>query len=49
MRRDAPKSFRPPHCHTNALDLNFLTVWREEGGKWRFLAWKSCKNPPPAK
>ena len=23
-------------------------VWREEGGKWRFLAWQSCKNPPPA-
>jgi hypothetical protein len=30
-------------------DLNFLAVWREEGGKWRFLAWQSCKNPPPAK
>jgi ketosteroid isomerase-like protein len=29
-------------------DLNFLAVWREEGGKWRFLAWQSCKNPPPA-
>ena len=28
-------------------DLNFLAVWREEGGKWRFLAWQSCKNPPP--
>ena len=27
-------------------DLNFLAVWREEGGKWRFLAWQSCKNPP---
>ena len=33
---------------TNLLDLNFLAVWREEGGKWRFLAWQSCKNPPPA-
>ncbi|MDO8540853.1 MAG: nuclear transport factor 2 family protein [Opitutaceae bacterium] len=31
----------------NALDLNFLAVWREEGGKWRFLAWQSCKNPEP--
>jgi hypothetical protein len=31
----------------NELDLNFLGVWREEGGKWRFLAWQSCKNPPP--
>jgi len=29
-------------------DLNFLAVWREEGGAWRFLAWQSCKNPPPA-
>ena len=32
----------------NELDLNFLGVWREENGKWRFLAWQSCKNPPPA-
>lgn len=32
----------------NELDLNFLGVWREEHGKWRFLAWQSCKNPPPA-
>lgn len=29
-------------------DLNFLAVWREEGGRWRFLAWQSCKNPPSA-
>ena len=29
------------------LDLNFLAVWREENGRWRFLAWQSCKNPPP--
>lgn len=28
-------------------DLNYLAVWREEGGAWRFLAWQSCKNPPP--
>jgi ketosteroid isomerase-like protein len=27
-------------------DLNFLAVWREEKGEWRFLAWQSCKNPP---
>ncbi len=27
-------------------DLNILAVWREEHGKWRFLAWQSCKNPP---
>ncbi len=30
------------------LDLNFLAVWREEGGQWRFLAWQSARNPPPA-
>jgi ketosteroid isomerase-like protein len=29
-------------------DLNYLAVWREENGKWRFLAWQSCKNLPPA-
>jgi hypothetical protein len=29
-------------------DLNFLAVWREENGKWRFFAWQSCKNVPPA-
>ncbi len=29
------------------LDLNYLAVWREEGGRWRFLAWQSCKNVPP--
>ena len=28
-------------------DLNYLAVWREEGGKWRFFAWQSCKNPAP--
>ncbi len=27
-------------------DLNYLAVWREEKGKWRFLAWQSCKNLP---
>lgn len=26
--------------------LNFLAVWREEKGQWRFLAWQSCKLPP---
>jgi hypothetical protein len=29
-------------------DLNILAVYRLENGKWRFLAWQSCKNPPPA-
>ncbi len=28
--------------------LGFLAVWREENGKWRFLAWQSCRIPPPA-
>jgi hypothetical protein len=32
----------------NLLDLNFLAVWREENGKWRFLAWQSCRNAAPA-
>jgi len=31
------------------IDLNYLAVWREENGRWRFLAWQSCRNPPPAK
>jgi hypothetical protein len=31
---------------TRLIDLNFLSVWREEGGRWRFLAWQSCRNPP---
>ncbi len=30
------------------LDLNFLSVWREEQGKWRFLAWQSSRAPEPA-
>jgi hypothetical protein len=30
------------------IDLNFLAVWREEKGKWRFMAWQSCRNPPAA-
>jgi ketosteroid isomerase-like protein len=29
-------------------DLNILAVYRLENGKWRFLAWQSCKNLPPA-
>ena len=28
--------------------LAYLAVWRLEDGKWRFLAWQSCKVPPPA-
>ena len=26
--------------------LSDLAVWRLEEGKWRFLAWQSCKLPP---
>lgn len=29
--------------------LSFLSVWREEKDRWRFLAWQSCKIPPPIK
>ena len=29
--------------------LSFLAVWREENGKWRFLAWQSCKLPQVVK
>jgi len=29
--------------------LSFLAVWREENGKWRFLAWQSCKLPAVVK
>ena len=27
--------------------LSFLAVWRLEGGRWKFLAWQSCRLPPP--
>lgn len=30
----------------NANDVNFLALWREENGQWRFLAWQATKNPP---
>ena len=32
----------------NEMVLGFLGVWREENGRWRFLAWQSCKLTPPA-
>jgi hypothetical protein len=43
------KSHSPTSVSDN--DLNFLAIWRQENGKWRFLAWQSVKNPPaePAK
>lgn len=28
----------------SVLDLNYLAVWREENGRWRFLAWQSSRN-----
>ena len=28
--------------------LSFLAVWREEGGKWKFLAWQSARLQAPA-
>jgi hypothetical protein len=31
----------------NKLDLAYLAVWRLEQGKWRFLAWQSCRVPAP--
>jgi ketosteroid isomerase-like protein len=32
---------------TAEMTLSFLAVWRLEKGQWRFLAWQSCKIPPP--
>jgi ketosteroid isomerase-like protein len=29
--------------------LSFLAVWRQEKGRWRFLAWQSCKLPSVVK
>lgn len=26
--------------------IGYLAVWRREQGKWKFLAWQSCKIPP---
>lgn len=26
--------------------IGYLAVWREEEGKWRFLAWQSCRIAP---
>jgi Domain of unknown function (DUF4440) len=26
--------------------LSYLAVWRLENGRWRFLAWQSCRLPP---
>lgn len=27
------------------MELSYLAVWRLEGGRWRFLAWQSCRLP----
>lgn len=37
-----------PAGKPNELDLSILAIWREEQGRWRFLAWQSCKMPAPA-
>jgi hypothetical protein len=29
--------------------LGYLGVWREEAGKWKFIAWQSCRLPAAAK
>ena len=29
--------------------ISFLAVWRLVDGRWRFLAWQSCKLPPASK
>ena len=31
-----------------ANDINYLAVWREEKGVWRFLSWQAARNLPPA-
>lgn len=33
---------------TGGMDslVGYLAVWREENGKWRFLAWQSCRIAP---
>lgn len=36
-----------PAGKPNELDLSILAIWREENGKWRFLAWQSCRIPAP--
>ena len=46
MRGRALVKVGPPG-QPNNIDLNFIAVYREEGGKWRFFAWQSCKNGPP--
>jgi hypothetical protein len=30
------------------LDLSFLAAYRLENGRWRFIAWQSCRMPEPA-
>jgi len=36
---------------TTETKISFLGVWRQEAGRWKFLAWQTCKIPPatPAK
>ncbi len=30
-------------------NLSYLGVWQQQNGKWRFLAWQSCRLPVPEK
>ena len=30
------------------LDINYLAVWREEGGSWKLLSWQSSRIPQPS-
>lgn len=41
VRIEEATAGKPVHHH-----LNFLAVWRREGGAWRFLSWQSCELPP---
>lgn len=45
MRGRARLNVAGPNGEAEML-LSFLSVWREEGGQWRFLAWQSARIPP---
>lgn len=47
MKGRAVFTMRPKNGSPKIInDLNYLAVWRNEGGQWRFLAWQSNKLPP---
>lgn len=39
---------RTRHGNPRDLDLAFLSVWREEDGRWRLFSWQSSRNPAAA-